>query len=88
MLKEILKYVAVFVLSPVWLAMNGQPVSAMVNLALLLLSVPLAFALHFHLLLLLPVAHALVAMKIKEELRIRREISEARRLHGPPEGYR
>lgn len=42
----------------------------------------------FHVLLLVPSAHALIAVHMKREDRRYREVVEAIRRHGPPPGYR
>ncbi len=47
----------------------------------------LVFGLVFHVLLLVPSAHALVAVHMKREDRRHREVVEAIRQHGPPPGY-
>jgi hypothetical protein len=61
---------------------NGQPFSALLNLVLI---VPcLIFGLVFHVLLLVPSAHAIIAIYMKREDRKHREIVEAIERHGRP----
>jgi hypothetical protein len=45
------------------------------------------FGLVFHVLLLVPSAHAIIAVHMKREERRHREVVEAIRRHGPPPGY-
>jgi accessory gene regulator protein AgrB len=69
---------AVFV-PPLGLLLNGQVFAALFNVVLI---VPcLMFGLVFHVLLLIPIAHA-------RENRRHREIVEAIREHGAPPGWR
>src|ERR1700712_675875 len=69
-------------LPPLGLLLNGQPFSAIFNLVLLVFC--LVFGLIFHVLLLVPSAHALIAVHMKPEDRRhrgwwRRSASTARR---------
>ena len=76
-------YVLAALLPPLGLLLNGQPFSAIFNLVLIV------FCLVFgHVLLLVPSAHALIAVHMKREDRRHREVVEAIRQHGPPPGYR
>jgi len=79
-------YVLAALLPPLGLLLNGQPFSAIFNLALIVFC--LVFGLIFHVLLLVPSAHALIAVHMKREDRRHREVVEAIRQHGPPPGYR
>ena len=73
---------AVFV-PPLALLLNGQIFSAILNFVLI---VPcLFFGLIFHVLLLVPSAHAIIAIYHDRE---HREIVEAIERHGPPPGWR
>jgi hypothetical protein len=45
------------------------------------------FGLVFHVLLLVPSAHALIAVHMRREARRHREVVEAIRRYGPPPGY-
>jgi hypothetical protein len=79
-------YILAALLPPVGLLLNGQPFSAVLNLVLI---VPcLIFGLVFHVLLLVPSLHAIIAVYMKREDRRHREIVDAIERHGPPPGYR
>ena len=78
-------YLLAALLPPVGLLLNGQPFSAVFNL--LLLVVCLLLGLIFHALLLVPSAHALIAVHMKREERRHREVVDAIRRYGPPPGY-
>jgi hypothetical protein len=77
-------YLLSALLPPLGLLFNGQPFSAIFNLFLILVCVILG--LFFHVLLLLPSAHALIMVHIKLEERRHREVVAAIRQHGPA-GY-
>ncbi|MBR0936871.1 hypothetical protein [Bradyrhizobium jicamae] len=79
-------YVLAALLPPVGLLLNGQPFSAIFNLVLIVFCA--VFGLFFHMLLLVPSAHAVIAVHMKREDRRHREMVEAIRWHGPPQGYR
>ncbi|MBR0799075.1 hypothetical protein JQ615_27175 [Bradyrhizobium jicamae] len=79
-------YVLAALLPPVGLLLNGQPFSAIFNLVLIVFCA--VFGLFFHMLLLVPSAHAVIAVHMKREDRRHREMVEAIRRHGPPQGYR
>ena len=70
---------------PLGLLLNGQPFSAIFNLVLIVFCA--VFGLIFHVLLLVPSAHALIAVYMKREDRRHREVVEAIRQHGPPPGW-
>jgi len=78
-------YVLAALLPPLGLLLNGQPFSAIFNVVLIVFC-PI-FGLIFHVLLLVPSAHALIAVHMKREDRRHREVVEAIRQHGPPPGY-
>jgi hypothetical protein len=78
-------YVLAALVPPLGLLMNGQPFSAIFNLVLIVFCV--VFGLFFHVLLLVPSVHALLAVHIKREERRHREVVEAIRQHGMPPGY-
>ena len=78
-------YVLAALLPPVGLLLNGQPFSASVNLILIVICV--IFGLFFHVLLLVPSAHAIITIYMKREERRHREVVEAIRRHGVPPGY-
>jgi len=75
---------AVFV-PPLALLINGQPLSALLNLIII---VPcIIFGLVFWVLFLVPSIHAVIAIHMKREQRRHREIVDAIERHGPPPGY-
>jgi hypothetical protein len=76
--------VAVF-LPPLGLLLNGQPFSALLNVSLIIPC--LVFGLVFHVLLLVPSLHALIAVHMKREERRHREIVQSIERHGPPPGW-
>jgi hypothetical protein len=78
-------YVLAALLPPVGLLLNGQPFSAVFNLILIVICV--IFGLFFHILLLVPSAHAIITIYMKREERRHREVVEAIRQHGVPPGY-
>ena len=78
-------YVLAALLPPLGLLFNGQPFSAILNVVLIVFCA--IFGLVFHILFLVPSAHALIAVHMKWEDRRHREVVEAIREHGPPPGY-
>ena len=78
-------YVLAALVPPLGLLLNGQPFSAIFNVALLVIC--LILGLFFHVLLLVPSAHAVIAVHMKREQRRHREMVAAIRQHGPPPGY-
>jgi hypothetical protein len=66
--------------------LNGQPFAAVFNLVLCVICIVLGLV--FHPLLLVPSAHALIAVHLKREERRHQEVVDAIRQHGPPPGYR
>jgi hypothetical protein len=78
-------YVLAALVPPLGLLLNGQPFSAIFNVVLLVIC--LILGLFFHVLLLVPSAHALIAVHVKREERRHREMVAAVRQHGPPPGY-
>ena len=79
-------YVLAALLPPLGLLFNGQPFSAILNVVLIVFCA--IFGLVFHILFLVPSAHALIAVHMKREDRRHREMVAAIRQHGPPPGYR
>jgi hypothetical protein len=70
---------------PLGLLLNGQPLAAIFNVALI---VPcLVLGLIFHVLWLVPSMHAVIAVHMKREQRRHRDIVEAIERHGPPPGW-
>jgi hypothetical protein len=78
-------YVLAALLPPLGLLVNGQPFSAIFSLVLIVFCG--IFGLFFHVLLLVPSAHAVIAVHLKREQRMHREVVDAIRQHGPPPGY-
>ena len=78
-------YLLAALLPPIGLLLNGQPFSAILNLLLIVLCA--IFGLFFHVLLLVPSAHAVITVHMKREERRHREMVAAIRRHGPPPGY-
>jgi hypothetical protein len=78
-------YALAALLPPIGLLFNGQPFSAIFNVVLIVFCA--IFGLIFHILLLVPSAHALLVVHMKREERRHREVVEAIRRHGPPPGY-
>src|SRR5437868_3432273 len=79
-------YVLAALLPPIGLLLNGQPFSAVFNLLLLVFCV--VFGLFFHVLLLVPSAHAVIAVHMRREERRHREMVQAIRQYGPPPAIR
>jgi len=79
-------YILAALLPPLGLLLNGQPLSALLNLILIIPCV--VFGLVFHVLLLVPSLHAIIAVHMKRQDRKHREIVEAIERHRPPPGGR
>ena len=77
-------YVFAALLPPLGLLLNGQPFAAIFSVVLMVFCA--VFGLFFHVLLLVPSAHAVIAVHMKREQRMHREVVEAIRRYGPP-GY-
>ncbi|MET0719223.1 MAG: hypothetical protein ABWY64_00060 [Tardiphaga sp.] len=76
---------AVFI-PPLALLLNGQLVSAVLNLVLI---VPCIFlGLIFPMLFLIPSVHAVVAIAMERDARKHRELVNAIEKHGPPPGWK
>lgn len=75
-------YILAALLPPLGLLLNGQPFSAILNVALIVVCV--LFGLLFPVLFAVPSAHAIIAVAMKREDRRHREVVEAIRRHGPP----
>ena len=78
-------YIVAVLLPPLGLLLNGQPFAAVLNIALIIPC--LLFGLVFHVLLLVPSLHAVIAVHMKREERRHREIVLAIERHGPPPGW-
>ena len=79
-------YILAFFIPPLALLLNGQPFSALLNFVLILPCI--VFGLVFHVLWLVPSAHAIIAIYMDRENRKHREIVDAIERHGPPPGWR
>jgi hypothetical protein len=79
-------YVLAVFVPPLALLLNGQPFAAVFNVALIVFCA--VFGLIFHVLLLVPSAHAVIAISMNREDRKHREIVEAIERHGPPPRWR
>ena len=78
-------YLLAALVPPLGLLLNGQPFSALFNLVLIVFCA--IFGLFFHILLLVPSAHAVISVHMKREQRMHREVVTAIREYGPPPGY-
>jgi hypothetical protein len=78
-------YILAALLPPLGLLLNGQPFSGIFNLILIVFCA--IFGLVFHVLLLVPSTHAIIAVHMKREGRRHRDVVEAIRQQGPPRGY-
>ena len=78
-------YILAALLPPIGLLLNGQPFAAVFSVILMVFCT--IFGLFFHVLLLVPSAHAVIAVHMKREQRMHREVVEAIRRYGPPPGY-
>ena len=78
-------YILAALLPPLGLLLNGQPFAAIFNVALIIPC--FIFGLIFHVLLLVPSLHAVIAVHMRREQRRHREIVEAIERHGPPPGW-
>ena len=79
-------YILAALLPPLGLLINGQPFAALFNLVLIVVCVPLGLL--FHVLFLVPSAHAIIAIYMKRGDRRHRELVDAIERHGPPPGWR
>ncbi len=78
-------YILAVFLPPIALLINGQPLSALLNLIIIIPCI--IFGLVFWVLFLVPSLHAVIAVHMKRENRKHREIVEAIERHGPPPGF-
>jgi hypothetical protein len=75
-------YVLAIFAPPLGLLFNGQPLAAVLNVALIVPCVLLGLV--FHVLWLVPSLHAVISVYMRREQRRHREIVEAIERHGPP----
>ena len=78
-------YILAALLPPLGLLFNGQPFAAIFNVILLVFCA--IFGLFFHVLLLVPSAHAIIAVHMKREARMHREVVDAIRRYGRQRDY-
>jgi hypothetical protein len=78
-------YILAIFVPPLGLLLNGQPFSAVLNLAMIVPCIILGFA--FPVLWIVPSAHAVIAISMRREDRKHREIVDAIEKHGPPPGW-
>ncbi|MFG1345831.1 hypothetical protein V5F59_13125 [Xanthobacter autotrophicus DSM 431] len=81
-------YILAALLPPLGLLVNGQPISALVNLVMIVPCILLGLI--FPLLFLVPSVHAVIAVHMKRTDRRQREVIEAIERSGgvPPRNYR
>ena len=79
-------YILAVFLPPIALLLNAQPFSALLNFILIVPCILLGLI--FHILLLVPSIHALVAIYMAREERRHREVVDAIERHGAPPGWR
>jgi hypothetical protein len=75
-------YILAFFIPTLGLALNGQLFSALINLVILIPC--LLLGLVFPVLVVVPSAHAIIAIYMDREKRRHRELVEAIERHGPP----
>lgn len=79
-------YLLAVLVPPLALLLNGQPFSAILNLLMILPC--LVLGLVFHVLLVIPSLHAVIAIHMARKERQHREIVAAIERHGAPPGWR
>jgi hypothetical protein len=79
-------YILAVIIPPLALLLNGQIGAALFNLLLILPC--LVLGIFFNVLLLVPSAHAVVAIACERDNRRHRELVAAIERHGPPAGWR
>ena len=79
-------YILAVFIPPLALLLNGQPLSAILNLILIVFCV--IFGLIFPVLFLVPSIHGVLGIDMKREDRRHRELVDAIEKHGPPPGWR
>jgi hypothetical protein len=83
-------YILAVFLPPLALLLNGQPLSALLNLIILVPCLVLGILLFpiTSIVLLIPSIHAVIAIAMKRDQRRHREIVDAIERHGPPPDWR
>ena len=79
-------YILAILLPPLGLLVNGQLLSAIANLVMIVPCILLGLI--FPLFFLLPSAHAVIAVHMKRTDRYQKELVEAIERHGPPPTWR
>jgi len=78
-------YILAAFLPPIALLLNGQPLSALLNVIIILPC--LILGLVFHVLLLIPSLHTIIAIAMTRQDRRQREVVEAIERYGAPPGW-
>ena len=79
-------YILAALLPPLGLLLNGQPISAILNLIIIVPCILLGLV--FPVFFLVPSIHGVIAVHMKREDRRHREVVDAIERHGPPPGWR
>jgi hypothetical protein len=79
-------YILAVLIPPLGLLLNGQPLSALLNLIILVPCILLGLV--FPAFFLVPSIHGVIAVYMKREDRKHREIVDAIERHGPPPSWR
>jgi hypothetical protein len=79
-------YILAALLPPLGLLLNGQPLSAIINLVIIIPCILLGLI--FPLFFLVPSLHGVIAVHMKREDRKHKEVVDAIERHGPPPGWR
>ena len=79
-------YILAALLPPLGLLLNGQPISAILNLIIIVPCILLGLV--FPVFFLEPSIHGVIAVHMKREDRRHREVVDAIERHGPPPGWR
>ena len=78
-------YILAALIPPLGLLLNGQPISSVLNVLLIIVCVLLGLL--FPVLFLVPSIHGVMAVYMKREDRKHRELVDAIEKHGPPPGW-
>jgi hypothetical protein len=79
-------YILAALLPPLGLLLNGQPISAILNLIIIVPCILLGLV--FPVFFLVPSIHGVIAVHMKREDRRHRQVVDAIEQHGPPPGWR
>ena len=80
-------YILAVFIPPLALLLNGQPLSAILNLILIVFCVIFGLLI-FPVVFLVPSIHGVIGIYMKREDRRHRELVDAIEKHGPPPGWR